>query len=201
MIQSDDADCWLGPPRGGRGRVIVASGPSGAGKSTLARLLAKDPHIHVSISATTRRPGPGDQDGVHYYFRSHEYFEQDVRDGKFIEHAEYGGHLYGTPKDPVDQALADGKWCLLEIEVQGALQIRDLYPDALLIFIEPPSEEALWERLSRRKRDDPEAMERRMEIARREMAQRHYYDLCVVNDDLDEALASLKQQIKTHLQA
>jgi len=199
MAPTDDADGWLGPPPDGRARVIVVSGPSGAGKSTLARLLAEDPHIHVSISATTRRPGPGDQDGVDYYFRSREQFEQDVRDGKFIEHAEYGGHLYGTPKGPVDDALAAGKWCLLEIEVQGALQIRELYPDALLIFIEPPSEAVLWDRLSARKRDDPEAMERRMEIARREMTQRHHYDLCVVNDDLDEALASLKQQIRTHL--
>ena len=196
MPPSENGDCWLGPPPDGRGRVIVVSGPSGSGKSTLVRLLAKDPNIRVSISATTRPPGPREQDGVEYYFLPRRQFEKDIEAGRFIEYAEYGGHLYGTPKDPVDNTLREGKWCLLEIEVQGALQIRKLYADALTVFIEPPSEEVLRERLARRKRDNAEAMERRVAIARQEMEQKHHYDLCIVNDDLSAALDTLKREIK-----
>lgn len=200
MPPSERGDCWLGPPRDGRGRVIVVSGPSGSGKSTLARLLASDPNVRVSVSATTRPPGPGEQEGVEYYFLSRSQFESDVQAGRFVEHAEYGGHLYGTPKDAVDHTLSDGKWCLLEIEVQGALQVRKLYPDAIMVFIEPPSEDELRRRLARRKRDDPEAMARRLAIASIEMQQKRHYDFCVVNDDLSAALHTLKREIKKRVE-
>jgi len=199
-MASPERGCpWLDPAEDGRGRIIVISGPSGSGKSTLVRRIAHDPHIHVSVSATTRPPGPNEVHGVDYYFLSRPQFEHDVRDGLFLEHAEYGGCLYGTPRTPVDDALAAGKWCLLEIEVRGALQIRESFPEALMVFIEPPSDAALRDRLSKRKRDLPDAIDRRLAIARREMEQRHLYDVCVVNDDLDEAVAALKHEILTRL--
>ena len=192
-------DAWLGPPPDGRGRVIVVSGPSGAGKSTLVRILARDPNIHVSVSATTRPPGPTDRDGVHYHFLSRGEFEQGIRAGRFIEHAEYGGNLYGTPKEPLDKVLREGRWGLLEIEVQGARRVRELYPDAIMAFVEPPDERTLHSRLAGRRRDAAEAIERRLEIARWEMAQKHVYDFSVVNDDLSAAEQELKQKIRDRL--
>ena len=199
MTSPERGHAWLDPAEDGQGRIIVISGPSGSGKSTLVQRIAHDPNIHVSVSATTRPRGPNEVHGVDYYFLSRPQFEQDIRDGLFIEHAEYGGCLYGTPREPVRAALAAGKWCLLEIEVRGALQIRERCPDALMVFIEPPSDAALRDRLSKRKRDLPDAIDRRLAIARREMKQRHLYDVCVVNDDLDEAVATLKQEIRTRL--
>ncbi len=196
MPRRRNSDEWLGPPPGGRGRILVVSGPSGSGKTTLVKRLAKDPHIHVSISATTRPPGPTDRQGVDYFFVTREEFENDIRAGRFVEYAQYGGHWYGTPKAQVDDALRRGRWVLLEIEVQGARQVRRLYPDAILAFIEPPSEQELRRRLTRRGRDSAEAIERRLEIAREEMRQKSLYDFTVVNDDLDAAEAELKEQIR-----
>ena len=198
MSQSRRSKEWLGPPPNGRGRAIVVSGPSGSGKSTLVRKIAIDPSIHVSISATTRPPGRTDRDGVDYYFLSREELQAGIDAGRFIEHAEYGGNLYGTPREPLDEALGRGRWALLEIEVQGALQVRQLYPDALLVFIEPPDEQTLRARLAQRGRDTAEVIERRMEIARWEMQQKHLYDFSVVNDELAVAVHELKQQIKAH---
>jgi len=194
MSPTSKHDEWLGPPPGGR--VIVVSGPSGSGKTTLSKILAKDSNVHVSISATTRPPGPNDQDGVDYYFLSREEFEREIAAGRFVEHAEYGGHLYGTPQAPLDDALARGQWVLLEIEVQGARQVRELYPDAILAFVEPPNEQALLDRLDKRRRDSAEAIQRRLEIARAEMRQKHLYDFSVVNDNLAAAAAELKEKIR-----
>ncbi len=196
MSPTHTSDEWLGPPPGGRGRVIVVSGPSGSGKTTLTKALAKDPNVHVSISATTRPPGPNDRDGVDYYFLSREEFDRDIAAGRFVEYAEYGNHLYGTPLAPLNDALARGQWVLLEIEVQGARQVRKLYPDAILAFIEPPDEQTLLDRLGKRQRDSAEAIQRRLEIARSEMRQKHLYDFSVLNDDLAAAVAELKEKIR-----
>ena len=175
-----------------RGNLFVVSGPSGAGKGTLVALLMKAiPDGWLSVSATTRAPRAGETEGASYLFKTREQFDRMVEEGDLLEWAEYGGNCYGTPKSSVLAAVRAGKQVVLEIDVQGAFQVKELFPDAHLVFIEPPSAEVLRSRLEGRGTDAPEAVERRLETAKRELAQADRYEFRLVNDDLEEALDQL----------
>lgn len=177
------------------GRLFVISGPSGVGKGTLVSLLKDDPGIWVSVSATTRPPRPGEADGVDYFFMSRsDFLEKAAADG-FIEWAEYSGNCYGTPKDKVREHLDAGANVILEIEVQGALQVKEKFPDAQLIFVMPPSLEALEERLRGRGTESEEVIQRRLDTAKVELEEKMKYDYQLVNDDLDEAFQKLRGYI------
>jgi guanylate kinase len=177
-----------------RGIPFVLSGPSGTGKTTVCRALVDgDPQLIHSVSYTTRAPRAGERDGVHYHFVSREAFEKLVAQQTFVEHAEYGGNLYGTSAARLDAALAQGVDVLLEIEVQGAAQIRARRPDARLLFLLPPSREELEHRLRARGTDRDAAVERRLALARREMEAVDLFDYAVVNDDLERAIAELRE--------
>jgi guanylate kinase len=182
----------VGGGRAAGGRLFVVSGPSGAGKGTVWRAaLERLGDIEVSVSATTRRPRPGERDRAHYLFMSHDEFCGRRDRGEFLEWAEVYGHLYGTPSGPVDAALAAGRDVLLELDTQGALQVKRARPEAILIFIEPPSLEELVRRLERRGTEDPESVSRRVQAAYKEVKQKVEYDHVVVNDDLDAAIEQL----------
>lgn len=173
------------------GRLVVVSGPGGVGKGTVvAELARRRDDVHLAVSATTRPPRPGEREGVHYHFLGDEEFAGLVAAGGFLEWVEFNGRCYGTPWSSVAAPLARGLVVLLEIEVQGARKVREVYPDAVLVFLAPPSEEVLAERL--RRRGDGEAeIRRRMGIARWEWAQRDDFDHVVVNDDVDSAVDAL----------
>lgn len=180
-----------------RGGLIVLSGPSGAGKGTLRkRLFARFPDLVFSISCTTRSPRPGECDGKDYRFVSEEQFLAYRDAGAFLEWAEVHGHFYGTLRHDVERELAEGHSVVLEIDVQGARRVRDIFPDAFLIFIMPPSPEALEARLRRRGSEQAESFALRMENARREMAQVAFYDRMVINDDLEQAEERLADMVR-----
>ena len=175
--------------------ILVITGPSGVGKGTLIRLLLdRFPRMALSVSATTRQPRPGERDGIDYRFLSPEEFQRRIDAGEFLEWAEYAGHRYGTLKSELDR---DVDILVLEIEVQGARQVRERVPDAVSVFIAPPSEEALRTRLIGRGSDVPEQVEKRLEVARDEMAAREEFDHVVVNDDLDAAVQELEKLVAT----
>lgn len=157
----------------------------------MARLLQEVDDAWLSISATTRSPRQGDVDGVNYYFLDREDFERMVEEGKLLEWAEYSGNLYGTPLDSVVEQMGQGKQVILEIDVQGALQIRDKMPEAHLVFIEPPSLEELERRLRGRGTEDEASIKKRMDAAVVELSRKEEYDICFVNDDLDVATRQL----------
>src|SRR5918912_1954984 len=172
--------------------LLVVTGPSGVGKGTLIkRLRERMPQFELSISATTRKPRPGEVDGRDYHFLSLEEFERRLARGEFLEHAVYAGNMYGTPRSELERARAAGKDVVLEIEVQGARQVREALPEALQVFIAPPSDEALRERLEGRSTDSPEEIERRLTRAREELAAREEFGKVIVNDDLDRAVGEL----------
>lgn len=181
-----------------RGQVVVISGPSGSGKTTVCERLRSDPDIVLSVSATTRRPRPGERDGVDYRFLSREEFLERVRRGEFVEHAEYNGQLYGTPREPLERALRDGKTVLVEIDVQGAAQMRRAYPDGLLIFLDAPAPAAAAQRLERRNTESSEERSRRVAVAERERAAAASgcFDHRVVNDVLDDAVEQIRGLIR-----
>ncbi|MDD2421633.1 MAG: guanylate kinase [Heliobacteriaceae bacterium] len=182
---------WLA--RLSRGTLFVLSGPSGAGKGTLCRQwLANEPDVQLSISATTRIPRTGEIDGVHYYFSNRADFEQQVRQDCFLEWAEVHGSFYGTPRQPVERALAEGRHVLLEIDVQGGLQVKRCYPEAALIFVLPPSLEELTRRLYSRGTDSREAIEQRLRVAVTEFTYIEKYDYCIINDRIERAVAHLR---------
>ncbi|MDQ6720359.1 MAG: guanylate kinase [Candidatus Dormibacteraeota bacterium] len=175
-----------------RGLLVVISGPSGVGKDTIIqRLLELDPNLKYSVSCTTRAPRPGEVDGVNYSFVSRERFEELLAQGHFLEHASYDGNLYGTPAAPVEAARAAGQDIVLKIEVQGALQVRKRAPDAIFIFIAPPTNEELARRQELRSSETRQDMTERRRIAEKEMTYARDYDHVVVNDDLDRAVADV----------
>ncbi len=181
-----------------KGRLAVISGFSGAGKGTLVkRLLELYPDDYVlSISKTTRRPREGERDGIHYFFVTREQFEKDIEAERFIEHAEFNGNYYGTPLEWVRDRLEAGQNVILEIEVQGALQVKDRFPDAVLVFVTPPSMEELVRRLLKRGTETPEDIRNRLEIAAvRECHLMQDYDYIVVNDDLDTCVGQMREMI------
>ena len=172
-----------------KGRLIVFSAPSGCGKGTMLEEILKDERFAVSVSATTRAPREGEKDGVNYHFLTREDFEQRIADGKFIEHAEYCQNLYGTLASEVDGRLERGLNVILEIEPQGAMKIREKRPDAVFIFIVPPSIGELRRRLKKRGTETDEVIEERVSKAAWEISQAEKYDYVIVNDALEDAVS------------
>ncbi len=173
--------------------LFMLSAPSGAGKTTLLDALLKDmPQLTLSISYTTRKKRPREKEGEDYYFVSDAAFEDLQQTGGFLEHAKVFNHQYGTPKAEIEQQLAQGNDVMLEIDWQGAQQVRQLMPDSTSIFLLPPSLETLAARLTKRNQDNPDVIAARMAKARAEIAHYNEYDFLVVNDNFDQALADLK---------
>jgi guanylate kinase len=173
-------------------RVFVITGPSGVGKGTLIRgLMERVPALELSVSATTRAPRPGEKDGVDYHFLTREEFNRKVNEGAFVEHADYAGRSYGTLRSELDDRVRAGAPVVLEIEVQGARQVRAAMPEAVQVFIAPPSLHALRTRLVGRGTDDPAEVERRLGVAEQELLAQPEFAHVVVNDRLDDALEQL----------
>ena len=179
-------------------KVVIVSGPSGVGKSTICKEVVKRlNNAYLSVSVTTRPKTESEIDGDDYWFISNEQFQQRINKGLLLEYAEVFGHLYGTPKDKVDEALQAGKTVILEIDVQGAKQAKIIYEDATMIFILPPSQKELTERMSLRGREDTETVEERLNGASAEIAAAwQYYKHMVINDDLEQAISEVVQIIK-----
>jgi guanylate kinase len=175
-----------------KGKLIVLSGPSGAGKSTvIAKLLELRDDISFSVSATTRQPRPGEEEGVNYYFKSLEEFEDMIRTGEFLEYARYAGNFYGTPRRPIEELLAAGRNVILDIEVQGAFQVRNAMPEAPLVFLCPPGMDELERRLRGRGTDSEDKILVRLETAKGELKRAREYDYIVINDVVVDAAAEL----------
>jgi guanylate kinase len=183
------------------GKVFVITGPSGVGKGTLIeQLLERVPELELSTSATTREPRAGEVDGRDYFFLTPEEFRRRLEAGDFLEHASYSGNYYGTLREEVERRLAEGQSVVLEIEVQGARQVRDaLGDDAVLIFIAPPDEKVLRERLVGRGTDSPEDIEQRLRTAEVELAARSEFPLEVVNDEVQKAASELEGLVRDQL--
>ena len=176
-----------------RGLLVVVSGPSGCGKGTvLGRFLKEDPNVFYSVSATTRAPRPGEVDGVHYFFLSKEQFEEKIKTGGMLEYANYVGNYYGTPSQAVEDQRSLGHDVILEIEIQGAMQVKAKCPDAVMVFVSPPSMEELKRRLIDRKTESEEVVNNRLKTAEKEMKAISKYDYVVVNDEVENAVSSLK---------
>ena len=181
-----------------KGVLVVVSGLSGAGKGTICkRLLEKYPDYVLSVSATSRKPRKGEENGREYFFISKEEFEDMIRDGKLLEYARYVENYYGTPKEWVEQQLESGKNIILEIELQGAFQIRDKIPEAVLVFILPPDMEELKRRLIGRGTESMEEIEKRLERAAEEMAFVPEYDYVIVNDEVEKSVDMLHNIVRS----
>lgn len=179
------------------GKLVVISGPSGAGKTTVCNLLAEDPRVRRSISATTRAPRRGEVHGRDYYFLERDEMQSRIAEGGFVEHAEVFGQLYGTPRPPLEAALKKGKVFLLDIDVQGAQQLMAQYPDGIYIFLEPPDFDELSRRLDGRRTESVEQKSTRLGTAPKEMALRDRYTHRVVNDQLDRTVDEIRKIIFT----
>jgi guanylate kinase len=178
-------------------KVFVITGPSGVGKGTLIRgLLERVPELELSVSATTRAPRPGEEDGVDYHFLTSERFESRVNAGDFVEHASYSGNRYGTLRSELERRLAAGAGVVLEIEVQGARQVRASMPDAVAVFIAPPSLDALRARLVGRGTDSPEQVDERLRTAERELEAQPEFGHVIVNDRLEQATDELVEIVR-----
>ncbi len=181
-------------------RVFVITGPSGVGKGTLIRgLMERLPQLQLSVSATTRAPRPGERDGLDYHFLSREEFDRHVAAGEFVEHADYAGRSYGTLRSELQDRLREGVPVVLEIEVQGARQVRVAMPDAVQVFIAPPSLQALRTRLVGRGTDDGAEVERRLRVAEQELQAQPEFEHVVVNDRLEDALERLTAIVAAEL--
>lgn len=180
-----------------QGKLIIISGPSGAGKGTIcAELMKQMPELIMSRSATTRAPRPNERKNRSYFFVSTETFLEMVRNNELLEYDQHFENYYGTPKKFVLDMLKFGKDVILEIEVNGALQVKQNYPDSILFFIEAPSEQHIYERLKKRGTESEEKIQIRMARNKLELAQRHKYDYCIMNDDVDRAVAEIIEILK-----
>ena len=174
-----------------KGLLVVISGPAGTGKGTVVTELQKSGSVCVSVSATTRQPRPGEVDGKQYHFLTREAFVQMIGENGFLEYAEYVGNYYGTPKEFVFSKLDEGFDVILEIEIQGAMQIREKFPDTLLVFVMPPGAQELRKRLTGRGTETPDVIEKRMKRAAAESEGIEKYDYIVINDDIDKCTKQL----------
>lgn len=180
-----------------KGVLMILSGPSGSGKDTvLNKLVESNEDVCVSISMTTREMRDGEIDGKHYYFVSREYFQKKIAEDKMLEYAEYAGNYYGTPRQPVEEMLNEGKSVVLKIEVHGAEKIRRIYPDVTSVFLLPPSMRVLESRLRGRGSEDEETINHRLRIAREELRRAYDYDYIVINDTVENALNGLETVIE-----
>jgi len=181
-----------------RGKVVIVSGPSGVGKSTICReVIRRLEDVYLSVSVTTRPRGPGEQNGRDYWFLSEQEFRRRIDEGMLLEYAEVFGNLYGTPRDKVEEALQEGRVVILEIDVQGARQAKTVYRNAVMIFILPPAEKDLAERMGRRGRDSTDVAEVRLSGASNEIAAAwQYYDNMVINEDLEQAVSEVLHIIR-----
>ena len=178
------------------GKLTVITGPSGVGKGTLvSRLLERNPQIWLSVSATTRSPRDGEREGCNYFFLNRDRFQQLIADSGLLEWAEFAGNCYGTPREPVERQLGQGRPVLLEIELEGARQVRRSFPEAQQIFLAPPCFEELERRIRGRGTDGEDAIQRRLLRAREELKAQNEFDAVVVNDNLDQALLQLEAQM------
>ena len=179
-----------------QGILAVVSGFSGAGKGTLMKeLLKRYDNYALSVSATTRQPREGEKDGEDYFFVSREYFQQMIEDGRLVEYAQYVNHYYGTPRDYVEKKMAEGKDVILEIEIQGALKVKKRFPDALLIFVTPPSAQELRRRLVGRGTETIEVINARLRRAAEEASGMEAYDYLLINDEIDKCVEQMHQLI------
>ena len=179
-----------------QGILAVVSGFSGAGKGTLMKeLLKRYDNYALSVSATTRQPREGEKDGEDYFFVSREYFQQMIEDGRLVEYAQYVNHYYGTPRDYVEKKMAEGKDVILEIEIQGALKVKKRFPDALLIFVTPPSAGELRRRLVGRGTETIEVINARLRRAAEEASGMEAYDYLLINDEIDACVEQMHQLI------
>ena len=175
-----------------KGVLVVVSGPSGVGKGTiLKKLIQENDNMRFAISATTRNPREGEQDGINYFFKTEKEFKNMIDNNELIEWVNYCGNFYGKPRKYVEETLKQGYDVIVEVEVEGAQNIKKLYPDSVLIFIMPPSIEELEERLKKRGTETTEVINNRMTRAKQEIAKLNVYDYCVVNDTVDKSVSSL----------
>lgn len=179
-----------------KGLLLVVSAPSGCGKGTILWEILKDDSFYYSISATTRAPREGEQDGVNYHFITKEEFEQRIAQGGMLEYAQYCGNYYGTPKKEVEQMRDAGRDVILEIEVEGAMKVRTLCPDAVFLFIAPPSVEELRRRLNKRGTEAAEVIEERVSQAARELSYANRYDYIIVNGELEKAIQDFRTVVR-----
>lgn len=184
-----------------KGLLVVVSGPSGAGKGTVCKaFLENKKDAFLSVSATTRKPRPGEIDGVHYFFLEEDRFREMIKEDGFIEWANFCGNYYGTPKKAVCEKIEDGNDIILEIEVQGAMQVKKEFPEAVLVFVLPPSLKELRERLEGRKTESADVIEKRLDTAKGELKIAHEYDYILINDDVESAADKLSDIIKCEKQ-
>ena len=174
-----------------KGKLIVLSGPGGVGKSTIVVELKKLDHFYFSVSATTRKPRPGEIDGVAYHFVSDLQFQEMIQNKTFLEWADFAGARYGTPKAPVEKALAEGKNVLLEIEISGARQVKEAIPEAIMVFLQPPTMQELEARITNRGTDSAERIAARLALARAEMAAAGEFDHLLTNHRVEEVIEAL----------
>ncbi|KXG43723.1 guanylate kinase [Tepidibacillus infernus] len=180
-----------------KGMLIVLSGPSGVGKGTVCSLLRHEqPDIIYSVSATTRKPRAGEENGVNYFFKSREEFEKMIKEDQLLEWAEYVGNYYGTPRGFVEQTVQTGKDIILEIEVQGALKVKEKYPEGIFIFLMPPSLAELKNRIIHRGTESDESLMNRLNAARNELQMMKHYDYAVVNDEVSKAVKRIQAIIE-----
>ena len=175
-----------------KGRLVIISGPSGSGKTTICNQLMNNSRIRRSISYTTREPREGEKEGIDYHFTKKNEFEKLIDEDKLVEYAEYCGSLYGTPVEPIKEAIKNGKLFILTIDVKGALQVMKKISEVTSVFIMPPDDETLRQRLRERLTDSDVDIRKRLEMANEELKYSEHYDFCVVNDQLDDTVKKIK---------